>query len=317
MKGESSEKYAAPSPDERIQGLGNYLQVPEVFDQKLQQEAERVSAALENSTTADAILFPTKSRINADAQEAFKSFERVTELAERGKIRSAAGLQPDRQKSFDFSKVRLAHALQKILQMSPGDFEKPLIVFAGYTGEFTQALAKEGLSVLHSDADAKYAHVEGVRSQKALAHNLPTVPDALAYASFEGYPALQGSHGFLTILKAMAETEKGMVIMQSGKIFVRDFIQPMYAFAHAYNAKIRIYAPTREDCTFSALVPTPEVREKAAFDLRVLERLQAGQMHIPSIARQFDSTAKDVRRSLLRIHMSFLHGSPYLPPETQ
>ncbi|HEY4474165.1 MAG TPA: hypothetical protein VI957_03325 [Candidatus Paceibacterota bacterium] len=275
----------------------------------IRAEAGKVASSITASLSASPVDFPAKVRINSDSREAFQAFrkwaDRVsTPATEEDRI------HPHKQSTFDFSKADFPRAFRKLLHISPGG-RAPLIVVAGHTGGFSKALVEQGFPVMHTDADKRFATLENFPSLCAFAHAIPVIPNATAYVSFEGYPAFKGAHGYLTLLKSVAETQKGCVMMHGQRVFERNFFASLRYFSTFYNTHAGIYMPKNAEHVFFVLLSTPRARAKAVDDLKVLEKLQVGQMHLPAIAKNLSLTLNETRRSLVRIHMGFLSGKIY------
>ncbi|MDO8627125.1 MAG: hypothetical protein Q7K42_01540 [Candidatus Diapherotrites archaeon] len=267
------------------------------------------------------LFFPSKLQIESSSKVLTKQFEEE----DAKKIAAAGHPLVDRQAKHVFDKDELRDVFHKLLG-SPVSGEKNLrlVVFAGYTGQFSKALQGAGFDVVHTDPLNTHVQRTDMPSFQAFAHTIPKIARVSAFVSFEGFPAIEGLHGFPFILRALAESEKGIVVMCSkntlefmrekdtGQIHVTSIDLCFNAFKKFYGAEHK--SVVTNDNVFIQLHTSPDVRKLAQFDLKMLNYVQNNhsfaaphlrRVNLPELSEKFNVQRKQIIDSLKRIHSSY------------
>ncbi len=213
-----------------------------------------------------------------------------------------------------FDPHEIQRGLRVLFRLNPATIaQKPrLIVFAGYTGHFSRSLQEAGFDVLHTDPVPEFSKADGVKSQSAYFHNLPRKPNTLAHISFEGFPAILSSSGYPGIMRSLADTSHGLVMVESRSYYedqrrkydklsrthpdtnrrelfdsvargidsllasgtpIEETSDPIFlAFKNVYGLHFDVVQTP--NFFMKRLHASPEAREKVVFDLQVLDRMQ-------------------------------------------
>lgn len=125
----------------------------------------------------------------------------------------------------------------KSLNVNPKD---RVLVLAGYRGNFSNALQKIGLEVINTDLVRAHAkEIKHMPSFEFAAHEIPKVSRVKLYLSFEAIPAYRDIPGFITLLKAMAHTELGLMDFHT---LYGTYTSPQnifIAFGKIYNCEVK------------------------------------------------------------------------------
>lgn len=158
-------------------------------------------------------------------------------------------------------------------------------VFASFRGKFAKVLQKAGFDVLVTDPSlywVRKARERGLSARVAAFETLPKRKRLLLNASFEPNPIYESFSGFLGLIKSLAHTEKGLLLVsyrgaptEGKKPVAASFtpVNPIDTIAvNVYGADVKRCYSGKFD--YKLIQPTPQSRMKAVIDSKVLSYLK-------------------------------------------
>ncbi|MFH0971643.1 MAG: GNAT family N-acetyltransferase [Candidatus Micrarchaeota archaeon] len=255
-------------------------------------------------------------------------FELMNEFAHGTDFQSLGGRIEDfeRQTKYDFRENEIRRAMKRILGVREHEVGRdPLVVFAGFTGQFSDVLKKNGFKVIFSDALRQYADArkDSMQTMTTYSHRIPKVENAEAYVSFEPIPALVDAHGFITYLKALAETKKGMVIVSHYDSPRNPTEGGLIMLSEAYGLGLKDLRTS--NLLFTRVFANEKARKKIQLDLEVLKHIEdvpsvkkGGEEYrevplnrLATISFWTGASIKEIERSLRRLQSTWMQGKVF------
>jgi len=299
------------------------------------------------------VRLPTFPGADVSAKETIQPYEDEIDMTLRGlkiRLRNASLSNRaerrenfERQSKYKFKPKEIRKAMKCILRLHEDEIKKrKLIVFAGYTGEFSEILAKKGFKLIFTDPVFEYSYRPDLgEAYTSESHRIQLHKGAEAYVSFEGIPALMNQHGMLTFLKALAETRKGIVIVSHYDSPYNEPLMPQLTLlSETYGLGLEDLKTS--NLLFTRLFASGQAKKKVIQDLQVVVEIgkippetktyvpsqyalpessqsdpvkdtsrKVSRKQIGEIASRLELTEKEVFRSIKRLECAWLNGDAF------